>query len=211
MADSNEKFINYNGLLKLISLIKQYVVGSINWKSNRFVSSVEGDETDLSAYATSRTGTYTTKQLNHGGAMVTNNGFNYWDTTDARGISTTVTTVDSNNVANADAAISALKTLSEANKSAINSLASTGLKREIVTQLPTIGIQTNVIYLILASDDPLNDVDPSSTTQNNNAYNEYMYINNAWERIGSTEVNLDIDPITNNEVDTAWANTPAAT
>ena len=37
-----------------------------------------------------------------------------------------------------------------------------------------------------------------------------MYINSAWERIGSTEVNLDIDPITNDDIDTAWNTTAAA-
>lgn len=99
----------------------------------------------------------------------------------------------------------------------VNSITSAGLTREVVTELPTgASINTNVIYMILASNDTLNSGDPSTSasttpyTANNNSYNEYMYINSAWERIGSTEVNLDIDPITNDEIDTAWSTTAAA-
>ena len=98
----------------------------------------------------------------------------------------------------------------------VNSISSAGLKREIVTALPTTNIKTDTIYMILASNDTNNSGDPSTSgsstpySSNNNSYNEYMYINSAWERIGSTEVNLDIDPITNDEIDTAWNTTAAA-
>lgn len=98
----------------------------------------------------------------------------------------------------------------------VNSISSAGLKREIVTALPTTNIKTDTIYMILASNDTNNSGDPSTSgsstpySSNNNSYNEYMYINSAWERIGSTEVNLDIDPITNDEIDTAWSTTAAA-
>lgn len=99
----------------------------------------------------------------------------------------------------------------------VDALQSGGLTREVVTTLPTgSAIKTNVIYMILASNDSLDGGDPSTSATttpygtNNNSYNEYMYINNAWERIGSTEVNLDIDPITDDEIDTAWSTTAAA-
>ena len=126
-------------------------------------------------------------------------------------------TVDGTSKGNVQDALTALNTLAAANKSAISTLQSGGLTREVVTALPTgTSIKTNVIYMILASNDPLDGGDPSTgatTTPygtNNNSYNEYMYINNAWERIGSTEVNLDIDPITDDEIDTAWSTTVAA-
>lgn len=92
----------------------------------------------------------------------------------------------------------------------VNTATSSGLTRSIVTALPTSDISTTTIYMILASDDP-NVGDPSSgTSQNANAYNEYMYINNEWERIGSTEVNLDIDALTTSDIDTCWTTALAA-
>lgn len=126
-------------------------------------------------------------------------------------------TVDGTSKGNVQDALTALNTLAAANKSAISTLQSSGLTREVVTALPTgSNIKTNVIYMILASNDTLDGGDPSTSATttpygtNNNSYNEYMYINNAWERIGSTEVNLDIDPITDDEIDTAWSTTVAA-
>lgn len=126
-------------------------------------------------------------------------------------------TIDGTSKGNVQDALTALNTLAAANKSAISTLQSGGLTREVVTALPTgSNIKANVIYMILASNDTLNSGDPSTSATttpygtNNNSYNEYMYINNAWERIGSTEVNLDIDPITNDEIDTAWTTVAAA-
>lgn len=51
------------------------------------------------------------------------------------------------------------------------------LSREIVTSLPTENISEAKIYMILK--------DPGQ-----NVYNEYMYINGAWELIGDTAVDL---------------------
>lgn len=125
--------------------------------------------------------------------------------------------VDGSSKSDVQSALVALNTLAASNKSAIATIQSAGLTREVVTELPTgSNIKTNVIYMILASNDTMNSGDPSTgatTTPfsaNSNSYNEYMYINSAWERIGSTEVNLDIDPITNDEIDTAWSTTAAA-
>ena len=61
-------------------------------------------------------------------------------------------------------------------KSYVDSLMSGALKREIVETLPTEDIDTNTIYMVL---------DSEASTQGN-VYNEYMYINNSWELIGST-------------------------
>ena len=61
----------------------------------------------------------------------------------------------------------------------VDNLISGRLKRLVVESLPTQDIDTNTIYMILKS---------APTT--NNIYDEYMYINNAWELIGNTEVDL---------------------
>lgn len=61
--------------------------------------------------------------------------------------------------------------------------------REIVQQLPTQDISTKTIYMV-----------PSSTPGTQNIYNEYMYINNAWELIGNTAVDLS-NYYTKTEVD----------
>ena len=63
-------------------------------------------------------------------------------------------------------------------KTYVDSLVSTSLKRLVVQTLPQ-NPNTYTIYMILRS---------APTT--NNIYDEYMYINNAWELIGSTEVDL---------------------
>ena len=54
------------------------------------------------------------------------------------------------------------------------------LKRQIVASLPTQDIDQATIYMVLK--------DPAGSGQN--IYNEYMYINSAWELIGDTAVDL---------------------
>lgn len=53
------------------------------------------------------------------------------------------------------------------------------LKYEIVTDLPTSEISTTTIYL-----------KSNGQTGNQNVYTEYMYLNNAWEIIGDTFVDM---------------------
>ncbi|WP_406021090.1 hypothetical protein, partial [Succinivibrio sp.] len=53
------------------------------------------------------------------------------------------------------------------------------LHREIVESLPTTDIDPNTIYMIL-----------SGTSATENVYNEYMYVNNAWELIGTSATDL---------------------
>lgn len=71
----------------------------------------------------------------------------------------------------------------------------------IVDTLPETG-DAGTIYLV-----------PKSPTQTNNGYYEYMYINNAWEKIGDTEIDLsgylkktDITEITNEDIDELFTN-----
>lgn len=65
---------------------------------------------------------------------------------------------------------------------------------EVVQTLPTTGVAKK-IYLV-----------PKSTTATGNVYDEYMWINNAWEKIGDTQVDLSnyvqkTDYVTNSEID----------
>ena len=66
-----------------------------------------------------------------------------------------------------------------ATKNYVDNLVSGRLKRLVVESLPTQDIDTNTIYMIL-----------KTVPTTNNIYDEYMYINGAWELIGSTEVDL---------------------
>ena len=75
-------------------------------------------------------------------------------------------------------------------QTAVSNASSGLLKRLIVSTLPTSNIDNNTIYMIEKSTSGIND-----------AYNEFMYINNSWELIGSTETDLS-DYYTQSEVDT---------
>ena len=66
-----------------------------------------------------------------------------------------------------------------------------GLAIAVVSELPVTDIDTHTLYLV-----------PKSDPESPDIYNEYMYINNAWELIGSTEVNLT-NYYTKTEVNTA--------
>lgn len=55
----------------------------------------------------------------------------------------------------------------------------TSLKLKVVVILPTENIDTSTIYLL-----------PKTTSETNNVYEEYIYVNNQWEKIGSTDVDL---------------------
>ena len=63
--------------------------------------------------------------------------------------------------------------------SEISSITSGKLNRSVVPTLPTTDISEHTIYLV-----------PKSTPTSNNAKDEYMYVNGAWEKIGDTEVDL---------------------
>ena len=66
-------------------------------------------------------------------------------------------------------------------------------KFEVVETLPA-NPDPNVIYLV-----------PKDPTQTSNAYDEYVYINNAWEKIGDTDIDLS-DYVTDEELTTALQN-----
>lgn len=63
------------------------------------------------------------------------------------------------------------------------------MKKSVVESLPTENIDENTIYLV-----------PNTEQETGNVYDEYMYINNTWEHIGSTKTDLS-DYYTKEEVD----------
>ncbi len=70
----------------------------------------------------------------------------------------------------------------------------TGLAAQIVEELPSVG-QNNILYLL------------PKTGGTSDAYDEYMWINSAWEKIGTTDIDLT-DYL--KETDLAdWAKQPA--
>lgn len=75
----------------------------------------------------------------------------------------------------------------------------TGIDFQVVTTLPTTG-NKGTIYLL------------SNSGTGTNIYDEYIYVNDAWEKIGTTAVDLsdyvkneDLVAITNSEIDTIVA------
>ena len=69
----------------------------------------------------------------------------------------------------------------------------TGFHFEIVQVLPTEDIETNCIYLVLKS----------SSSETGNVYTEYAYINNQWEILGDTAIELDY--LTNSDIASIWS------
>lgn len=61
---------------------------------------------------------------------------------------------------------------------------------KIVSELPTTDISATSIYLV-------RDVNATDTK---NEYNEYMYINNNWERLDATQDSTDVDQITDSSI-----------
>ena len=66
-------------------------------------------------------------------------------------------------------------------KQEVNNLISaiTTMDIQVVQTLPTEYISTTTIYLV-----------PKTTAEQNDAYDEYIYVSNAWEHIGSTDIDL---------------------
>ena len=70
-----------------------------------------------------------------------------------------------------------------------------GFHAEIVSELPETG-KTNILYLVVKTE-----------AASGNGYDEYLYINNAWELIGNTNIDLsgyvqasEMHAITNTEI-----------
>lgn len=75
------------------------------------------------------------------------------------------------------------------------------LKKQIVQELPETG-QENIMYLV-----------PSEDAEDGNVYDEYLFNDGEWERIGSTKMDMtgylkedQLVPITEEEIDAMFAN-----
>ena len=107
------------------------------------------------------------------------------------------TATDVNNLINAKG----YQTASQVNNIVNTAVANAAhLKRTIVDVLPESG-EENTIYLV-----------PSASSKDGNVKDEYMWINSAWEKIGSSEVDLtgylkesDLTVITTAEIDAMFA------
>lgn len=62
----------------------------------------------------------------------------------------------------------------------VASMEHVGIKIAVVESLPTTDIKQDTIYLVRKS----------GTSEQQNVYSEYIYVNNAWEMIGDTQVSL---------------------
>ena len=107
------------------------------------------------------------------------------------------TATDVNNLINAKGYQTASQVNSIVNTAVANAA---HLKRAIVDVLPESG-EENTIYLV-----------PSASSKDGNVKDEYMWINSAWEKIGSSEVDLtgylkesDLTVITTAEIDAMFA------
>ena len=81
-------------------------------------------------------------------------------------------------------------TQNETDITALQTAVSGALKREIVQSLPIQDISTTTIYMIR-----------NTTTSGDNIYDEYMYINNLWELIGTSATDFS-NYYTKTEIDT---------
>ena len=86
------------------------------------------------------------------------------------------------------------------NKAYVDSKLSAAVKRSVVQELPSSDIDENTIYMTPAED-------PST----GNVYDEYIYVNNSWEKIGSTAIDLtnyytktEIDAKYYHGIETEW-------
>ena len=87
-------------------------------------------------------------------------------------------------------ALSGRVTQNETDITALQTAVSGALKREIVQSLPTQDISTTTIYMIR-----------NTATSGDNIYDEYMYINNLWELIGTSATDFS-NYYTKTEIDT---------
>lgn len=118
----------------------------------------------------------------------------------------TADSVDWSNVQNKPANVSEFtndsgyQTANDVNTLISNAIADIqGIEYSIVTELPETG-EAGIIYLI------------SNSGSNPNSYDEYIYVNSKFEKIGTTDVDLsgyiketDLVTITNEEIDTIVA------
>lgn len=109
-------------------------------------------------------------------------------------------------------AVSHATTKSYVDKAIASALADAGITIKIVTELPETGEEKVLYFLELNTEDEMpmaySSIIPSQPSFTENIFEEYMWINEKWELIGSTKIDLDsywskavLRPITTDELD----------
>ena len=200
-------YLDKNGLLYVWQKIKTYVenllkgkVDTIDGKglsTNDYTTEEKNKLAGLNNYTLPTASADTLGGIKVGAGLAINNGV-----LSATG-GGTADSVDWSNVQNKPANVSEFtndsgyQTANDVNTLITNAIADIqGIEYSIVTQLPSTG-EAGVIYLI------------SNSGSNPNSYDEYIYVNSKFEKIGTTDVDLsgyvqdtDLVAITNEEIDT---------
>lgn len=182
------KFLDSNGLLYLIQKIKTWLNGKVDKVDGKGLSTNDYTTTEKNKLAGISTGanktvvnntltsTSTTEALSAAQGKElkqqiddTNEGFGIW----ASGITNMIPT--NNNQLTNGAGYQTESQVTSLIGSAIADIQ--GISYEIVTSLPSTG-KAGVIYL------------KSNSGSNPNSYDEYIYVNNKFEKIGTTDVDL---------------------
>lgn len=125
------------------------------------------------------------------------NGANYQTADD---VTNAITTATSTLVSESTLAGKGYQTADDVSKAITNATKDiTGIKFSVGTELPAVG-ENGTIYLM------------SNGETGNNKYNEFIYVNNSWEELGYTDIDLsgylkasDITPVTNAEIDAIFS------
>lgn len=203
-------YLDKNGLLYVWQKIKTYVAGLLTGKvdkvegkglsTNDYATSEKEKLAGLSNYTLPTASADTLGGVKVGSGLAINNGV-----LSATG-GGTADSVDWSNVQNKPTKLSdftndsGYQTESQVSTAISNAIANIqGISYSIVAELPTTG-EAGVIYLI------------SNSGANQNSYDEYIWITDKFEKIGTTEVDLsgyvqetDLIAITNAEIDTIIA------
>lgn len=185
-------FVDKNGLIYIFNLIK-------NFFAQKAHTHTKSDISDYVDYELPTASAETLGGIKVGAGLAINQGV-----LSATG-GGTADSVDWNNVQNKPTKVSQFtndsnyQTSSQVQTAIANAISSIqGISYSIVTELPSIG-QAGVIYLM------------SNGGSNSNSYDEYICVNNKFEKIGTTDVDLtgylketDLQEITNEEIDELW-------
>ena len=173
------KYLDYSGLSHTVSVLLQKIGLKANSADLASVAT-SGSYNDLTNKPTIDA-TLSSTSENAVQNKVVKNALDNKQHTLTQGSRITIT----NNVISADSEIDDNASISSTTKTwSISKIAQaiatiSSLNIEIVNTLPTQDISTTTIYFV-----------PKTTAEQNNIYDEYIYINNAWELIGTTEIDL---------------------
>lgn len=192
---NKKEFVDKNGLIYIFNLIK-------NAFAKKKHSHTKSEITDYEDYELPTASAETLGGVKVGAGLAMNNGVlsatggGTADSVDWDNVQNKPTIPTNNNQLTNGAGYQTSVQVQTAITNALSNIQ--GISYSIVTELPALG-QAGVIYLI------------SNGSANSNSYDEYIYVNDKFERIGTTEVDLtgylketDLQEITNEEIDELW-------